>query len=228
MKEFLYGCLLGWFLVALTWAAFGEERRVEVSGDRADYAVEGGGAVFSGNVVLAAGGLTVYAAELGVRREAAGNVYTASGAPLSVFCGDCGAEEVRAVVGESLQYSEAGGGEMRGGLTVCIGADCARGELRADSGEWRRADNTLILRGAAGAPLSAELLIKTGQPPVSVRAESAEYQFDSGDLQLAGNAKIWRDSGEIVGETIRFNTRTGALEAAGGGGEDDRVKATFE
>lgn len=196
------------------------KRRVDVSSERVDYAVSGGGAVFSGNVVIAAGGLTVYAATLRVRPGDDGNYYEAFGAPLSVFCGDCGAESIRAVVG-ALYYDDETGGRMRGGVTICAGGDCRRGELRAAEADWRRDDNVVILRGS---PVSGRWRRTDEDAALSVRAEQVEYRLADGDLLLRGGARIWRADGELGGDTISVNLRTGALEADGG---EERVQATF-
>ena len=202
-----------------------KQRTVEVSSSRAEYSSDGKSTTFSGNVTLSASGLTINADRLSVHTSTDGYDYVADGAPLSLFCDDCGEHIVYGKIGKHLNYNDATGiAKLTGGLHLCLGDNCARGELEADSAVWRRNDDIIIAQGAPVVILRWQGDNDTN--PVILTAENTEYRLSNGDLKLTGNANIHRGSDKITGKIIRFNIHTGALAAEGS--SEQRVKATFE
>ena len=226
MSGTFFQLLAAAFVVSvLSVAAAQEEGRrvINVSSDRAEYAADNKSVLFSGNVVMQAEGLSVRAVSLQVEKDAAGNRYVARGAPVMMYCDDCASVVLRAEAGDEMRYNVAADRlQMEGGVHVCADDNCALGELHAETADWERSDGALLLRG--------ELVRARWQPADeadAIIAEAREIRYDlvSGDVVLEGDALIKRGDGEVRGNAININVKTGALAAEAA--PKERVRATF-
>ncbi len=65
---------------------------------------------------------------------------------------------------------------------------------------------------------------------ITFRAEQADYDSTNGEVKLSGDALLAREGDEIRGDTVIFNTKTGALSADSGGDKESgegRVRGVF-
>ena len=208
---------------AFAGASSAAAQQIEVGGDNAQYSADGSRAEFTGNVVLQSGGATVYADRLIVDISPDGNRYHASGPSVRAECADCAAESLVLRAAEIILQD--GGDDtltIGGGLTLCAGESCGRGQLVAERAEWKKSAGEARLRGM---PVSGFWFLEGDAEPVRMRANEVEYAHGAGDVRLRGNASLSRGEDDIRGELIEFNIKTGAINATGG--SDSRVRGVF-
>ncbi|MDM5147466.1 hypothetical protein NQX30_03655 [Candidatus Persebacteraceae bacterium Df01] len=194
---------------------------VNVTGNQAIYSADGKQAEFSGNVVVSAGGVTVYADKLAITVGESGNHYVAEGAPVRVGCADCG-QVLLSIMVRRLQLDDGANVlSASGGITICAGENCVQGNLVADSGNWSRGEQRAQFMGA---PVRGKWLQDDEKIPTTIRARQVDYDIVGGDIAMRGGALLARDGNDIRSEFIHFNIKNGELRADGG---DGRVRATF-
>ena len=196
---------------------------VEVNADNARYTPEGDIAVFSGNVFIKAQGWVLVADALTVSVDADNNrSYEASGNPLRVS----GEVEGQSIVANAALFKSSNDNAivlMRNDVVFCVRDSCRGGKMHADEITWLRDKNKII---AAGNPIKFNWP-REGEniPPIQASAQRIEYDISSGEIELSGAAKFKHGEGEINGELIVYNVKTGAFRV--NATEGGRVRATF-
>ncbi|WOV91483.1 MAG: LptA/OstA family protein [Candidatus Zeuxoniibacter abyssi] len=196
---------------------------VEVNADNARYAPEGNIAVFSGNVFVKAQGWALVADALTVSVDADNNrSYKASGNPLRVS----GEVEGQSIVANAALFKSSNDNAvvlMRNEVVFCVRDSCRGGKMHADEITWLRNKNRVI---AVGNPIKFNRpRERENVPPIQASAQRIEYDISSGEIELSGAAKFKHGEGEINGELIVYNIKTGAFRV--NATEGGRVRATF-
>lgn len=208
---------------------------IEVSGDKVTYNADNT-AVFSGNVVVNIGEVQIDAARLeaGASETAADKnlykLFADEGVPIRVRCGDCMSVPLDMEINERVVYDAAAQLiSMQGGVKVCADVDCKQGTMHAASGEFNQTTQILQLRGA---PLIRAQWLPSDDDDaegggIDIEAQTLELNANTNELVLKKEASVRRGSNVIRGETIRYNTQSGALSAESGA-PSERVQATFQ
>jgi len=80
---------------------------------------------------------------------------------------------------------------------------------------------------AEGNPVKFKQRPDKGDDDLHAHAQRMEYYADQDMLHLRYKAKVWKGEDSVVGKQIRYNTRTGIVNADSGNGANDRVIVTI-
>ena len=211
--------LLG--VIGLALASVASADSIDVTGDTVQYSVDGKRAEFVGNVEARFNDSVMYADKLVVSIGADGNRYVATGSPMRGECANCGKSPLSFWAGQVAYDAVATDLSLSNGITVCLGAQCAKGRLTATQGEWLRMAQKAWLSGEVQGHWQQE-----NEAATHIEAQRVEYDIGHGLVALRGGAKLSRDGNELLGESIEFNLNSGAMRADGGD-SGKRVRAVF-
>lgn len=87
--------------------------------------------------------------------------------------------------------------------------------LLADKLELHSNGKRVELAIADGSPVEMERRDETTGELIRARARHAEYRFDNGQLELKGEAHLWRGSDEFSGERLIYDSGKKLVKAFG-------------